>query len=339
MQHVKYDKFEKECRDKFLCMARHVELASCPCRELPWPQLPDQEEVICHWPNLHKYIREWEEKRTFRGVVMGSLSADPLKPSLRSSEAEARQLTLQGDQEIIQAVYYRMKNVTEYLYAGLEDVYSSEDKKMLENIRTVLDLERLLQLTKEMSPAVVVQREVSKFIDAAQVIDQDFDVKYEKSEMRFQYRNFVERISEKGKQKNSENLTSIEIVVLMMNTEEKRWRECEGAMDILCQAATMKSVESVVESWVSVLEHHSNQSRPIQAETIQSEMMISVNGPQVQHSQTVVEESMKLYWSKLQSSSLKQGHFTRRSDKVKSYFVSKSVDSLNSVPVKTPFIQ
>ena len=147
LPHVKYDKFEKECRDKFLCMASHVELASCPCRELPWPQLPDREEVICHWPNLHKYIREWEEERTFRGVVMGSLSADPLKPSLRSAEAEARQLTLQGDQEIIQSVYDRMKNVTEYLYAGLEDVYSSEDKKMLENIRTVLDLERLLQLT------------------------------------------------------------------------------------------------------------------------------------------------------------------------------------------------
>ena len=98
-------------------------------------------------------------------------------------------------------------------------------------------------------------------------------------------------------------------------------------------------VESLVESWVSVLEHHSSKPRPIKAETIQSKMMISVNGPQVQHSQAVVQESMKLYWSKLQSSSLKQGHFTRRSDKVKSYFLSGSVDSLNSVPVKTPLIQ
>ena len=340
LPHVKYDKFEKECREKFLSMNRSVELASCPCRDLPWPQLPDQKEVICHWPNLHKHIREWEEKRTFRGVVMGSLSADPLKPSLRSAESEARKLSLQGDQEIIQSVYERMKNVTDYLYTGLEEVYSCEDKKMLGNIRTVLDLERLLQLTKEMSPAVVVQREVSKFITAAEVIDQDFDVKYEKSEMRIQYRNFVESISEIGEQENSENLTSIEIVVMMMNTEQKRWRGCEAAMDIVCQAATMKTIESVVESWVSVLEHHSSKSRSLKAETIQREMMISENGPQVQHSQTVVEESMKLYWSKLSTSNLKQRHFTRRSrsEKVKSYFVSKSVDSLNSVPIKTPLI-
>ena len=87
-----------------------------------------------------------------------------------------------------------------------------------------------------------------------------------------------------------------------MNTEEKRWRECEGTMDILCKAATMKSVESVVESWFLVLEHHSSKSRPIKAETDKSEMMISVNGPQVQHFSRVVEESMKLYWSKVKSS-------------------------------------
>ena len=80
-----------------------------------------------------------------------------------------------------------------------------------------------------MSLALVVQREVSEFIDAAQVIDLNFDVKYEKSEMRIQYRNFAERTSDIGKEENSENLTYIEIVVLMMNRKEKRWRECEGA--------------------------------------------------------------------------------------------------------------
>jgi hypothetical protein len=59
-----------------------------------------------------------------------------------------------------------------------------------------------------MSLALVVQREVSEFIDAAQVIDLNFDVKYEKSEISIQYRNFAERISEIGKEENSENLTS-----------------------------------------------------------------------------------------------------------------------------------
>ena len=56
-------------------------------------------------------------------------------------------------------------------------------------------------------------------------------------------------------------------------------------MDIVCQAATMKSVESVVVSLLSVLEHHSRKSRPLKAETIQGEMMVFVNGPLVSHSQ------------------------------------------------------
>ena len=128
-----------------------------------------------------------------------------------------------------------------------------------------------------------------------------------------QYRVFVENIAENGKQQDSEKLTSMELVMMMMNTEEKKWKWCEAVMDRLCQAATMKSVESVVESWVSVLEHHSSKSRPLKAETIQGE-----NRPIVSHSQGVVEETMKVYWAKLKGS-LKNGHFTRRSDRIKSY--------------------
>ena len=126
-------------------------------------------------------------------------------------------------------------------------------------------------------------------------------------------------------------------MVIMMNTNEKRWKGCEAVMDILCQAATMKSVESVVESWVSVLEHHSSKSRTLDGNSIQDEMVISVNGPLTQHCQRTVEDTMKTYWGKLRNS-LKNGHFTRRSENVKSYLVSKVVDNLNSVPVTTPFI-
>ena len=227
--------------------------------------------------------------------------------------------------------------MTEYLYKGLETVYSKEDREMLDRIRVVLSVERLLLLTVDMSTAVVAQREVTKFIEAAEFIDQEFEAKYEKAEVRNQFKTFVEKPAAIGKMKNSEKLSSLEIIVMMMNTEAKRWWGCEAVMDIICQAATMKSVESVVESWVSVLEHHASKTRNIKADTIQEEMMISLNGPLIQHSKGEVEETMKAYWGKLKT--LKDGHFTRRCERVKSFIVSKSVDSLNSQPVKTPFIQ
>ena len=65
--------------------------------------------------------------------------------------------------------------------------------------------------------------------------------------------------------------------------------------------------------------------------------MVSVNGPIVSRSQGVVEETMKVYWAKLKGS-LKNGRFTRRSDRIKSYTVSKSIDALNNQVVQTPFV-
>ena len=231
-----------------------------------------------------------------------------------------------------------MQDVVGYLHTGLEEVYSDEDRKMIKHIRTLLDLENLLALTKELSIAVVCQRNVRNFLLAAEFIDEDLNVKYDTVELRYQFRVFVEQLSILGEEKDWDKLTSMDIFVKLMSTKEERWRGCEGIMDILCQAATKQTVESVVESWVSVLEHHSNKSRNLKAETIQSEMIIAVNGPLVQHSQEIVKESMRKYWGNMKFESLKSGHFTRKCSSVKSYSVSKTIDSLNNEPVKTKFM-
>ena len=49
LPHVKFDKFEEECREKLLDMNRTVDVTKCSCWLLPWPQLPDQVEKICYW--------------------------------------------------------------------------------------------------------------------------------------------------------------------------------------------------------------------------------------------------------------------------------------------------
>jgi hypothetical protein len=337
--HEKFDMFERNCRKKFEEMLECLEVTKCACWLLPWPELPDQENCVCRWPLLHKHVREWEERNTFRGVIMGSLSADPLKPSLRSATAMNQQIELTGNEEIIKSVIKRMEDVTEYLHLGLGEVYDNKDREVVEKLRTVLSLDRVIMLTKEMSVAVVMQREVSKFIEASQFIDEDFDIKYDITEMRMQYHDFLEKIADIGKQKKSSELSSLEIMVIMMNTEEKTWKGCEAVLDILCKAATMKSVESVVESWVSVLEHHSSKSRPLKDSTIHDEMMISINGPLLQHSQNIVEETIRQYWGKLRTG-LMTGHFTRRSEDIRLLRVqtSKVVDGLNKCVIKTPFI-
>ena len=85
-----------------------------------------------------------------------------------------QQIDLTGTEEIIKSVIKRMEDVTEYLHLGLGKVYDKNDREVVEKVRTVLSLDRVLMLTKEISVAVVMQRDVSMFIEASQFIDEDF---------------------------------------------------------------------------------------------------------------------------------------------------------------------
>jgi len=163
-------------------------------------------------------------------------------------------------------------------------------------------------------------------------------VECDQLEWRQQYQEFWRKMAMVNEQKGSSQFTSMDIMVKFMKTEDKLYQGCEAVMNILTQAATIKTVESVVESWISVLEHHANKSRPLKSESIHSEMMVAINGPLLQHSQGVVSETMKAYWGQLKKESLRKGHFTRRGGDVKSWLVSNAVDALNKVPVKNVFL-
>ena len=82
-----------------------------------------------------------------------------------------------------------------------------------------------------------------------------------------------------------------------------------------------------MESWVSIMEHHSSKRRPLSEEAMVEEVVISINGPEVVHSEAVVMESIR---TMIKDDHI---HFVRKSDRVKPWLVSKSVDSLRkSVP-------
>ena len=92
----------------------------------------------------------------------------------------------------------------------------------------------------------------------------------------------------------------------------------------------MKFVESVVESRISVLEHHSSKSRNLSEDMIETEMSVPINRPAVQHSKSVTE-SMKKYWD---GKKVKDRYFVRKYMNIKSYFVSMTVDGLKNTQKK-----
>ena len=106
----------------------------------------------------------------------------------------------------------------------------------------------------------------------------------------------------------------------------------------MARAAISKSVEAVVESWISVMEGHDSAVRNLDPSRLEDEMMVSINGPNLAHSKVMVKEGMTHLWAKSKHREDKQGHFIRRADKIKTWVVSKSVDTLRKAPVKLPFI-
>jgi len=85
------------------------------------------------------------------------------------------------------------------------------------------------------------------------------------------------------------------------------------------------------------MEAHSSPLRGLLDQTrIENEMMVAWNGEDLYHCDSVVKEALESYLSDCKQDGDKEGHFVRRSSNVKSYIVSKSVDSKLVCPPKLP---
>ena len=377
LPHMKFDMFE-ECREEFQVMSSTVRLQDCPaCSELlmePTPQLPPAETVVdsstdseieevnsdiveevevsdgkkredkedekpkCKWTLLHRHMLEFQNQGTFRNVQMGSLAADPLRPGTRSANTDERNIQLLGVEGILTNVMTRCKGMSDYLHSGLSKVYNAGDKKMIKSVRVVLDLETRLAELRSNHFAYVSSQHSTEFMMAAEVIDPDFDSKYDVLELKLQYRQHLKNLATITSSTDGDKLSSLEIFKLFLSTEKKLYEGCEAVIDIMTQAAVLITSEGIVEGWISVHEHHNPKYRPLSSETSHAELMIAVNGPEVQNSQTVVEEAMTEYWRKMKTPGLQGGHFVRRSSNIKQYCVSSTVDSLFAKPAKVNFM-
>ena len=109
-------------------------------------------------------------------------------------------------------------------------------------------------------------------------------------------------------------------------------------MGILARAMVIIGIESVVESWVSVMENHNSKNRPLGEKMILTETAVNINGPNPVNCDSVVDQANKLYWGKSKLKKGADGHFIRTSQNPLSWKVSKSVDKVGSVKAKFPFM-
>ena len=88
-----------------------------------------------------------------------------------------------------------------------------------------------------------------------------------------QYREYLKRLEILSKVPANRELSDMELLELFLHPDKQLYENVEAVLSVMARAALLISVESVVESWISVMEHHASQRRTL------GEMVIAINGP------------------------------------------------------------
>ena len=220
----------------------------------------------------------------------------------------------------------------------MKDVFDDNTKQAIDCIRTVLDLETMaIQVKLSGAPHVGALRTV-QFIQNARKLVPKLD-NVSDQELRIQFNSFLRKLEDHVEDIDEDDLRSLSILKDFLSTKLGLFRDIEMILHIMCCGATSLSVESVVESWISVYEAHSNKHRPISNDRAEMEVVVAVDGPKLQHADSVIKKSLRLMFSTSKSVADRGGHFVRRSENIKDYSVSKVVDGFASVVKKTPFME
>ena len=345
LPHSKMDSFHSAVIDVYEDMAETYDISDCPCslfRDIANkkysadysqdPNMTGTVEEVCLWPSYHADVAEVRDHGTFMGVKMEQLA--PATSNTRAGFIQKEQNQRLTKDVIICQTNKRALEVVKFLGSGLEKkVFDDKSKKEIETLRSILDSSSLLQKIKLSSPAAVSSVAWDKFWRAAAVVDEDVEERIGKVELRLQYKEYCRKLG----QMNSSG-SSHDIFKKFFDPSSNLSTNIEGVLSIVARAAVAKTVESVVESWISVLERHSSKARNLEHDRIEDEMMTTLNGPEVVHCKSLVKEAMSKYWQKSRRSADRDGHFVRKSGRIKSYIVSKAVDSIQNVPALRPFM-
>ena len=214
-------------------------------------------------------------------------------------------------------------------------MYTNTEVIRVENCRRLLDLQSQTEKVVQHGWLSISSLHFKTFQNAAVFFEPKLDLRLDETDLRLQYRQFNKVLEEEaGRAKQSS--TSLNILKLLLDPKEEKFKEIEGVLSILANAAICQGgVESVVESMVSVLEAHTPSVRGIlNQERLENEVMVAWNGEDVFHCDSVVKEALKTYWEGKKDTKNRQGHFVRRSEDIQPHVHRQAIDSRLKKPVK-----
>ena len=289
-------------------------------------------EEVCLWPRLHEDVRIALELGTYRDINLGMVRQEEYRTRAGSrTNLQWLEVDVEG---VVSKVQARMVALVKFLRQGLsEKVYTSSEVIQIEQSRKLLNLKSHKEGIIEHGAARISGLHYKQFQTAAIFFEPDLDTRVEPDDLRLQWRAFNEVLE--GMESQAEE-SSMDILGKLVDPKAELYPGIQSVLSILVRAAVaMGGLESVCESMVSVVEAHTPAFRAIlDQQRLEDEVIVAWNGEDTFHCDPVVKEALETYWGSCKTLSNRDGHFVRRSEHIKSYMVSKTVDSSLKKPVK-----
>ena len=168
--------------------------------------------------------------------------------------------------------------------------YGEEDIKVIKNTRVLLEARILMQSVVSRGASTVANLTFDRFLASAVEVDTELLQRADKQELRVQYREYLKRLEILSKVPANRELSDMELLELFLHPDNKQlYENVEAVLSVMARAALLISVESVVESWISVMEHHASQRRTLGEMMLHEEMVIAINGPILVHCDSIVK--------------------------------------------------
>ena len=280
-------------------MLNHVDISLCPCSSYRDIQAGDYNiadenkedaALVCSWPTFHKDIATLKETGKIVHVIQGKLVADPLRDT-RASRRQKDAIKLLDEDKIIKEVEKRATDLVTHLSSRLEEkVYREKDILVIKNTRVVLGARNLMQSVVTRGAPTVANLTWDRFLASSVEVDPSLLERVSAVELRVQYREYLTRLECLSKEPSKRELSDMELLELFLQPQGQHlYKDIETVMSVMVRAALMISVESIVESWISTMEHHASQRRTLGEMLLHEEMVIAINGPVLVHCDSMVQ--------------------------------------------------
>jgi len=95
---------------------------------------------------------------------------------------------------------------------------------------------------------------------------------------------------------SKKRLDSLQLIRTFVDSKKALFFGVEMIVYSICVVSVTISVESIIESFVSVYENRINTKRLITEERVHHEMLVAINGTKLAHCDSLVKASMENYW-------------------------------------------